>query len=177
MEITVEEAQAIIDSYFKIYPRIKTFVDNCHKMAAANYYVYSPFGQRKMEFGAMPIYRRTAVYNAALRNSQNVSIQGPASTLGLLAFAKLDQELRKRGWGGAMCTVYDSIECYVRQDKIAEAIELSFYCMDDWPQETLSWLDFPIGTDAEIGYDWGNSLSHVYRGITQAECEDILAKI
>lgn len=104
LEITESEAQAIVDAYFRIYPGIQNFVNNCHKMAAANHYVYSPFGQRKMEFGTLPVFKRTAAYNAALRNSQNVSIQGPASTLGLLAFCKIDEELRKIG-GGVACTV------------------------------------------------------------------------
>lgn len=105
LEIEESEAQEIIHSYFRIYPKIKEFVDNCHKMAAENHFVYSPFGQRKMEFGAMPLYKRSAVYNAALRNSQNVQIQGPASTLGLMAFSKVDEELRASGAGGVMCTV------------------------------------------------------------------------
>jgi len=105
LDITKEEAQALVDSYFKIYPGIKDFVNNCHKMAIENQFVFSPFGQRKMEYGTLPIYKRTAAYNAALRNSQNVSIQGPASTLGLMAFAKVDEELRRRGWGGVVCTV------------------------------------------------------------------------
>lgn len=146
-------------------------------MAAANYYVYSPFGQRKREFGAMPIYKRSAVYNAALRNSQNVRIQGPASTLGLMAFAKVDEELRRNDIGGAMCTVYDSIENYVRIDRVAEAIELCFYAMDDWPVQEFDWLDLPIGADAEIGFDWGKTLTGVKRGITQEECMAILKNI
>lgn len=173
LNITKDQAQAIIDAYFEVFPRIKDFVDNAHKMARENFYVYSPFGQRKREFGAMDLFRNTAVFNAALRNSQNVMIQGPASTLGLMSFAKLNEELKKIG-GGAMCTVYDSIECYVPFNRVAEAIELGFYCMDDWPVKEFAWLDFPIGADAEIGFDWGDSLKHVHRGITQTECLELL---
>lgn len=176
LEITTEEAQSIVDAYFRIYPGIQNFVNNCHKMAAANHYVYSPFGQRKMEFGTLPVFKRTAVYNAALRNSQNVSIQGPASTLGLLAFCKVDEGLRTLG-GWVVASVYDSIEAYVPIDRIAEAIELSFYAMDDWPVEEFDWLDFPIGSDAEIGFDWGSSLSKVHRGITQEKCIALLQDI
>lgn len=57
---------------------------------------------------------------------------------------------------------------------MAEAIELGFYCMDDWPVQTFDWLDFPIGADAEIGFDWGDSLKKVHRGITQSECYKLL---
>lgn len=62
----------------------------------------------------------------------------------------------------------------IPRSRVAEAIELCYYCMDDWPQEVYSWLDFPIGADAEIGFNWGNSLSHVYRGINQEACDQLL---
>ena len=41
-------------------------------MAILNNMVIGPFGQRKMEYGAMSIFKNTAVYNGALRNAQNV---------------------------------------------------------------------------------------------------------
>lgn len=170
--VTNEEAQTIIDAYFEVYPRIKIFVSDSHLMAKANHYVYSPFGQRKMEYGTLPCFRGTAVYNAALRNSQNVRIQGPASTLGLVAFSKINDEVKKLG-GFSICTVYDSIELQVPIDKVAEALEIGFYCMDDWPQERFDWLDFPIGADAEVGFDWG-TLKDLHRGTTQNQINDLL---
>lgn len=175
LEISVDEGQKIVDAYFNTYPRIKEFVDNSHKMALANHFVFTPFGQRKQEFGSMDIFRGTAVYNAALRNSQNIRIQSPASTLGLMAFAKVNEELKKIG-GMVACTVYDSWEGYVPISKVSEAIEIGFYNMDDWPQEEYEWLNFPIGADAEIGWDWGNSLTKVHRGISQTECLDLLKR-
>ena len=175
LEVSNQEAQKIIDAYFKVYPRIQMFVNDSHKMAKDNHWVYTPFGQRKMEFGTLPCYRKTAVYNAALRNSQNVRIQGPASTLGLMAFSKINDEIKKIG-GRTICTVYDSVELQVPISKAAEAIEIGFYCMDDWPQKEFKWLDFPIGADAEIGFTWGD-IKTVHRGTTQAEAERILRGI
>lgn len=170
---SLEETQKIVDTYFRLFPKVKDFIEDCHKMALANQFVFSPFGQRKMEYGAQDVFRGTAVYNAALRNSQNVSIQGPASTLGLIVFAQMNEELKKIG-GRAICTVYDSIEIEVPMNRMAEAIELGFYMMDDWPVANFDWLDFKIGADAEIGWDWGN-VHGVKRGITQEKCEEILA--
>lgn len=170
---SLEETQKIVDTYFRLFPKVKDFIEDCHKMALANNFVFSPFGQRKMEYGAQEVFRGTAVYNAALRNSQNVSIQGPASTLGLIVFAKLNEELKKIG-GRAICTVYDSVEIEVPMNRMAEAIELGFYMMDDWPVANFDWLDFKIGADAEIGWDWGN-VHGVKRGITQEKCEEILS--
>lgn len=52
----------------------------------------------------MPIFKGTAVANAALRNAQNNLIQGPASTLGLVTFSKFNKEIQRLG-GFATCTV------------------------------------------------------------------------
>lgn len=175
LEVSEEEAQMIIDAYFKVYPRIKDFVEKCHQEAKDNHWVFTPFGQRKMEFGTMDCFRRTAVYNAAMRNSQNVKIQSPASTLGLVAFSKMSEEIKKIG-GKAICTVYDSIELQVPIDRVAEAIEIGYYCMDDWPQQYFDWLDFPIGADSEVGFSWGD-VKEVHRGSTQEDVNRILLNI
>ena len=67
---TNEEAQKIIDSYFVTYPKIKEFVARCHKEAELNKWIYTVFGQRKMEYGLLDMFRGTAVYNAALRTTR-----------------------------------------------------------------------------------------------------------
>lgn len=145
-------------------------------MAARNQMVYSPFGQRKQEHGARQVFKGSAVYNAALRNSQNVGIQGPASTFGLICFAMLNRELRKRNIGRAVLTVYDSIEFEVLRGHEAEAIELAYYYLDDWPVEEFDWLNFKVGCDGELGNTFG-TLEEVHRGITQAECEEVIADV
>ena len=138
--------------------------------------VYSPFGQRKQEHGARQVFKGSPVYNAALRNAQNVSIQGPASTFGLICFAMLNRELKKRGIGRAVLTVYDSIEFEVLRGNEAEAIELAFYYLDDWPVEEFDWLNFTVGSDGELGNTFG-TLEEVHRGITQEECEAVIREV
>lgn len=169
---SVEEAQEIIDAYYDAFPNVKVFIEDCHMMAKENGYIVTPFGQRKMEFGATDAFRGSTAYNASLRNAQNVSIQSPASTLGLIVFSELNERIKAIG-GQAVCTVYDSIELEVPIGRLAEAIEIGFNIMDDWPVEQFSWLDFPIGADGEIGWNWGNVFK-VKRGITQEQCEGIL---
>lgn len=169
---TNPEAQVIIDAYFQVYPRIKTFIEDSHNRAKLNYWVFSVLKQRKMEFGQMPMFRGSAVANAALRNAQNNLIQGPASTLGLVAFSKFNQEVIHID-GMSICTVYDSLELEIPISRLAEAVEIGYYCLDDWPVEHFDWLDFKIGCDCEVGYNWGQ-LRKAHRGITQAECERLL---
>lgn len=151
------------------------YINDCHKRAIANQYVYSPFGQRKQEHGARNVFKGSAVYNAALRNAQNVSIQGPASTFGLICFSMLNRALKERGIGRAVLTVYDSIEFEVLKGHEAEAIELAYYYLDDWPVDNFDWLDFKVGCDGELGPTFG-TLWEVHRGTDQVMC-DWLMKI
>jgi DNA polymerase-1 len=173
--ITQKEAENLVALYFGAFPRIKDFVEDCHKMAIANQYIFTRFGQRKMTYGTLPCFRRTAAYNASLRNSQNVMIQSTASTLGLVAFGELNRRNKLIGVN-SLATVYDSIETESPLKKVAQAIDNCFVCMDDWPQEQFDWLTFPIGTDVEIGYSWGE-LTTVRRGVTQGEVENALREL
>jgi DNA polymerase-1 len=167
--ISKEEALVLIDLYFKNFPLIKVYVDTIHAMAKENHYVVNPFGQRKMEYGAMSVFEGTAVFNGCLRNSQNVIIQGTASTFGMQCFAALNKAVKPLGVK-SICTVYDSIELEVPLEVAAEVLELAFYYLNDRPVEIFDWLTLPIGVDAEIGLNWGDAI-HVVRGTTQEEIE------
>lgn len=90
--------------YFDNFPGIKTYVENTHKMALNNFYVHGPFYQRKMTYGALPVFKGTAVYNGALRLSQNVRVQNTASSFGLYNFTQLNNAIKPlRGLG--LCNV------------------------------------------------------------------------
>src|SRR5207244_12801105 len=67
-------------SDLKAFPRILEYIKDMHNEALWNHFVVSPFGQRKMQYGTIPCFKKTAVYNGALRNAQNVRIQGPTSS-------------------------------------------------------------------------------------------------
>lgn len=59
-------------------------------------------------------------------------------------------------------------------ENLSKAIEMGYQCLDDYPVERFDWLDFKIGCDCEIGYNWGQ-LRKAYRGVAQEECLSILA--
>lgn len=171
--IELPEAQEIVDAYFNIYPRVKAFIADCHAMAGDNQFVVTPFAQRKMEFGTLPMFRGSAAFNAAKRNAQNVMIQSPASTLGLVVFTELNRRMKEIG-GQCICTVYDSIEIEVPLARAEEAVKLGYYVMNDWPQEVFDWLNFPIGADGEIGWNWGD-VEPVHATQSQADIMAMLA--
>jgi len=175
LNIDKEDAQKYMDMYFDAYPGMKTFIDDAHNMAKWNQRVITPFGQRRQEYGTHPCFKQTAAYNAALRNSANVLVQSTTSTLGLIVFAHLNRALKKLG-GKAICTVYDSCEFEVPLEKAAEAIEICFYYLNEFPQEIFDWLELPVGCEGELGVGWGTA-EVVHRGVTQEECENIINKL
>ena len=139
-------------------------------MAKENHFVYNPFGQRKMEFGAMSIFQGTAAYAGCLRNAQNVRVQGTSSSFGMSCFAELNKAIKQLG-ARSLCTVYDSVELEVPLEHAAEVLELSFLHLNDYPVQRFDWLDLPVGVDAEIGLTWGGA-EHIPRGATQLYIED-----
>lgn len=173
--LTKERAEELMDLYFGLYPGIKTYIECSHNMAELNHYVFSWFGQRKMTYGAMPVFKGTAVYNGSKRLAQNVRVQNAASSFGLDCFAHFSNAIKPLG-GKSLCTVYDSIEVSAPIDRAAEVIEIGFYELDDHPLKRFPWLELPVGCDAEIGFNWGD-VRHVHRGITQEEILEELAKL
>lgn len=175
LNVSKEEAQRLMDLFFAAYPKMLEFINNAHNMAIWNQRVITPFGQRRQEYGTFKCFKQTAAYNAALRNSANVLVQSTTSTLGLIVFAHLNREMKKLG-AKAICTVYDSAEFEVPQERIAEAVELAFYYFNDFPQTIFDWLDLSVGSEAEIGISWGNC-AEVHRGVTQEACNEIIYKM
>jgi hypothetical protein len=144
-----------------------------HNEAKWNHYGVGPFGQRKMQYGTYPCFEGTAVYNAALRNMQNVRIQGPTSSLGLACFAAGNQAIKQYG-GRSLATVYDSWELECPVEHAAEVLETCFYHMEEWPLENFDWLTLPIGVEAEIsGLSWGQA-KVIHRGASQKDIESFL---
>jgi DNA polymerase-1 len=175
LNVSKEEAQRLIDLYFKAYPGVLRYVQDTHKMAEWNHFVTTPFGQRKQQYGTHSVFKYTAAFNAALRNSQNVRVQSTTSTAGLITFAAANEGIKTLD-GRSICTVYDSAEFEVPITRASDAVEMVFHYFDDWPVENFDWLDLPIGCEVEIGFNWGKCVD-VHRGVTQNEIEEMLIKL
>lgn len=177
--MTTDEAQALVDMYFKTFPGVRKYIEGAHYMALNNQFVLTPFGQRKREYGTYQCFKKTAAYNAAMRNAQNVIIQSTTSTLGLIVFASLNEELKFRFGEDrvkCICTVYDSIEIECDQAIAAEVFEVCNYYMEEWPLEQFKWLQLPIGCEGDVGISWGET-EVVHRGVTQYDIDAVIAKL
>lgn len=173
--ISKEQAEELVDMYFKAFPKVKNYIENSHKFALANQMSLMPTGQRKRQFGTYPCFKSTAAFNASLRNSQNVIIQGTTSTVGLVTFAELNRRIKPLG-AKSTCSVYDSLEIECPLEKAAEVINIAYDTLDNYPLEAFKFLELPIGCEGDIGISWGET-SVVHPGVTQAQIETELAKL
>jgi DNA polymerase I len=175
MQLNVDKAEAarLMNLYFDTYPGLKKFIDESHKIAMWNQMVVTPFGQRKKEYGTHKVFKPTAAYNAALRNSANVRVQSTTSTLGLITFTHLNEDVKQRD-SKSICTVYDSTEIEAPIGRAAEVVDRVFYFMDQFPMEHFDFLETPIGCEVEVGTRWGN-LETIHPGTSQAEIEQLIA--
>lgn len=170
--ISEPEANRLIALYFKEFPMIEVYVKDAHNMAMWNHRVLNTFGQAKQQFGAMSLFRKTAVYNAALRNSQNVRVQSTASSTGLYGFTQINSRVKPMG-GKSLATVFDSLELEIPYKKAAEIVEICFSEMEEGLVEKFDWLDLPIAIDLELGMNWGQ-MTKIPRGISQPDLEKLL---
>lgn len=175
LNISIEDANRLINMYFTSFPKLKEYIEKTHFAAIANQFVTTPFGHRRNFYGTQQVFKKTAAYNAALRGSQNYVIQSSTAIIGLLSFAMINKEIKKLG-GKCIATVHDSLEAEIPQEKAAEAAEVFFYYMNDWPQQTFDWLGLCIGSETEVGLNW-QSTEIIHRNVTQEAINNIMFKL
>jgi DNA polymerase I len=174
LNLSTDEAQRLIDMYFKAFPGVKNYIDQSHKFALLNQFSLTPLGQIKRQFGTYQCFRPTASYNASLRNAQNVIIQSTTSSIGLVTFAELNRRIKPLG-AISTCTVFDSVEMEVPIDRVAEVVDIAFDTLDNYPLEVFPFLQLPVGCECEIGESWGN-LETVHPGLKQEAISSIYEK-
>lgn len=175
LNISLEDANRLINMYFTSFPKLKEYIEKTHFAAINNQFVVTPFGHRRNFYGTQQAFKKTAAYNAALRGSQNYVIQSSTAIIGLLSFAQINREIKKLG-GKCTATVHDSLESEVPLEHAAKAAEIFEYYMNDWPQKEFPWLGLCIGSETEVGLSWAQT-EVIHRGTEQSAINDIIWKM
>ncbi|MBQ9271531.1 MAG: DNA polymerase I [Alphaproteobacteria bacterium] len=92
--VTHETAKQYIDSYFKIMPEIKTFMEKTIEFAHNNGYVETPYGRKCALAGINSASQKMISF--AERAAINAPIQGGAADIVKLAMQRIDNELTKQ---------------------------------------------------------------------------------
>jgi DNA polymerase-1 len=150
-ELTPEEAEVFIQTYFKTYPKIKEYIDTTQNQAREKGYVETLLGRRRyfheLRTGAR-VHRN--VREAAYRMAINAPIQGTAADILKEAMIRLWRELQARRLRSRMILqVHDELVLEVPDDELREVTPLVVETM-----EGAFDLDAPLKVDAKVGRNW-----------------------
>ncbi|MDA3892618.1 MAG: DNA polymerase I [Salinivirgaceae bacterium] len=148
LNISRKDAKALIDSYFEIYPDVKTFMDDSIKKVRENGYAETFFGRRR--YLADIQSSNAIVRSAAERNAINAPIQGTAADVIKIAMINVQKRLKREGLKSKMILqvhdelVFDALKTELDNLKTIVVEEM----------EGAAQLKVPLTVDSGVGENW-----------------------
>ncbi len=146
--IARKEAAALIETYFKQYPKVKAFMEEAVEKARSKGYATTILGRRRT---LRDINSRNATARqAAERDAINTPIQGSAADLIKVAMVRIDKVLRERALRSRMVLqIHDELVFDVPKEEEAEVVEIV-------RREMSGAIDFGVPLEVSVGSgpDW-----------------------
>jgi len=146
--ITRKEAKQFIDTYFKIYPGVKQYMDDIVQEAKHRGYVTTIMHRRRY----LPdiTSRNFNLRSFAERTAMNTPIQGSAADIIKKAMIDLNEQLEKNKMKARLLLqVHDELILEVPEEEIDQLIEIVTSCM-----ENAVSLKVPLKVDYSYGKSW-----------------------
>ena len=156
-----EQAQEILDAYFRKFKTLKVWVDSVHSQIKNVGFVYGFFGRKRRLHNHKSTDR--AVVSGELRSGLNALPQGASSDLMLQAAMQLNNRIKQCKWDAKIIAlVHDSMVLEVQEDIVdiiiknaGECIQLPFYGYNSRGEKAIMWIDekhpMLFGVDSETG--------------------------
>jgi DNA polymerase-1 len=142
------ESAALIEAYYKTYPRLKTYIQEQIEFARENGYVQTILGRRRY---LKDINSANAVVRGgAERNAVNAPIQGSAADIIKIAMINIHEKLVSGNWKSKMLLqVHDELVFDVHNSELEKIQPMIKHEM-----ENAFKLDVPLDVDLGAGKDW-----------------------
>ena len=146
--LTRSEAKELIDTYFKTYPELRTYIDSQIHFARENGYVETVLGRRRY---LKDINSRNAIVRgAAERNAVNAPLQGSAADIIKIAMINIFNRFEKENFKSKMLLqVHDELVFDVHKDELEIITPIIKNEM-----ENAYKLNVPLIVDLGIGQNW-----------------------
>ena len=143
LKVPRKEAASLIETYFKLYPSVKTYMDAAIAKAREKGYAETALGRRRT---LRDINSRNATARgSAERDAINTPIQGSAADLIKVAMVKVDRAMKKANMRAKMVLqIHDELVFDCPKDEADALKELV-------RREMTSALDFGVPLDVGIG--------------------------
>lgn len=142
------ESAALIDAYYKTYPRLRSYINEQVEFARENGYVQTILGRRRY---LKDINSANAVVrSAAERNAVNAPIQGSAADVIKIAMINIHKKLQDENWKSKMLLqVHDELVFDVHNDELEKIQPMIKHEMENAFKMTV-----PLEVELGLGKDW-----------------------
>ncbi|GIQ59465.1 DNA polymerase I [Flavobacterium collinsii] len=142
------ESAALIEAYYKTYPRLKSYISEQIEFAREKGYVQTILGRRRY---LKDINSANAVVrSAAERNAVNAPIQGSAADVIKIAMINIHKKLKEENWKSRMLLqVHDELVFDVHNDELEKIQPMIKHEM-----ENAFTMAVPLEVELGLGKDW-----------------------
>jgi DNA polymerase-1 len=142
------ESAALIDAYYKTYPKLKSYMSEQVDFARQNGYVQTVLGRRRY---LKDINSANAIVRgAAERNAVNAPIQGSAADIIKIAMINIYKKLSSENWKSKMLLqVHDELVFDVHQSELEKIQPMIKHEM-----ENAFKMAVPLDVELGFGKDW-----------------------
>lgn len=142
------ESAALIEAYYKTYPRLRSYINEQIEFARENGYVQTILGRRRY---LKDINSANAVVrSAAERNAVNAPIQGSAADVIKIAMINIHKKLKEENWKSRMLLqVHDELVFDVHNDELEKIQPMIKHEM-----ENAFMMSVPLDVELGLGKDW-----------------------
>lgn len=158
LQITVDDAEALINQYFSEFPKIGGFLNSLGNYGTQHGFIrtFKPF--RRIRWfenwhNGMSPRKDFKEFGAIERASKNTPIQGTGADMIKLAMIMIRDKIKTLDYPAYLVTqVHDEIGVEVREDKAEEWAEIQSELMRQAGAVIIP--DFPMGVDYTISKEW-----------------------
>jgi len=142
------ESAALIEAYYKTYPRLRSYINEQIEFAREKGYVQTILGRRRY---LKDINSANAVVrSAAERNAVNAPIQGSAADVIKIAMINIHKKLKEENWKSRMLLqVHDELVFDVHNDELEKIQPMIKHEM-----ENAFMMSVPLDVEIGLGQDW-----------------------
>ena len=142
------ESAALIEAYYKTYPRLRSYINEQIEFAREKGYVQTILGRRRY---LKDINSANAVVrSAAERNAVNAPIQGSAADVIKIAMINIHKKLKEENWKSKMLLqVHDELVFDVHNDELEKIQPMIKHEM-----ENAFIMAVPLEVELGLGKDW-----------------------
>lgn len=153
--ISKEEAKALMDQYFRAFPRLKRYIALVHARVQRDLRVVSGFGFTR-RFSPPPTWNEPKGW-AIKRKAFNHIIQNTAAAMTYISIIEISKAMKEQGFKTVLfSTVHDSLLFDVYPGEEDRLVELVKRTMENIDTEAYGYtMNVPLVADIEIGVNWG----------------------